>query len=101
MDFYSDSEARPPRRLTEAAELKALRQKVAQLERQLLAAQAAAHYQRTDHRFGYLQASGLYGLASKALPRKRIIPGLGSAYQPLAARHRAPGSWPASSNSQL
>lgn len=35
MDFYSDSEARRPRRLATATELKSLRHKVAQLETQL------------------------------------------------------------------
>ena len=39
MDFYSDSEARKPRRLAVAAELKVLRHKVAQLEIQLQALQ--------------------------------------------------------------
>lgn len=41
MDFYSDSEARRPRRLATAAELKVLRQKVTQLEKQLYSAGGA------------------------------------------------------------
>ncbi|MGI4865593.1 MAG: ATP-binding protein [Janthinobacterium lividum] len=58
MDFYSDSEARRPRRLAVAAELKALRHKVAQLETQLHAISSPTP---TESRSATPAAEGLAG----------------------------------------
>ena len=79
MDFYSDSEARRPRRLAAAAELKALRQQVAQLEKQLLAAQAPAKQTAGENFLANMSheirtpMTGIVGLA-RLLQRTSLTP---------------------------